>query len=295
MPAKIEQLVLPGPELEVKPLEDRRAPVVVRIIERLSARLGVSLRPGLLRPGAGRVRPEELPAAQGRLADWATCRRSRSRSSRCCRPARSSRTRAGAGAVAVAGRLSPAPGLRRARSGCAGWRRSCLLGRRKQAAGARPQASRPSTLADRLRPLVDAAVAGTLSEGQHAELERLLIGYWRKRLKLEQASPAEAIDRDARSRRGRRPAAQLEDWLHRPGARAEAGRRRRPARPYQELPAENPEMRPAPSLAGPFPDTAAGASSRELCLSLRAGLAGRSRLAAGLGLEALGRTRGAAV
>src|SRR6516162_1558386 len=31
MPAKIEQLVLPGPELEAKPLEDRRAPVVVRI------------------------------------------------------------------------------------------------------------------------------------------------------------------------------------------------------------------------------------------------------------------------
>ena len=31
MPAKIEQLVIPGPELEVKPLEDRRAPLVLRI------------------------------------------------------------------------------------------------------------------------------------------------------------------------------------------------------------------------------------------------------------------------
>src|SRR5260370_19079993 len=32
MPAKIEQLVLPGTELEAKPIEDRRAPVVVRIV-----------------------------------------------------------------------------------------------------------------------------------------------------------------------------------------------------------------------------------------------------------------------
>src|SRR5262249_47504332 len=33
MPARIDQLVLPGPELEVKPLEDRKSPVVVRIVE----------------------------------------------------------------------------------------------------------------------------------------------------------------------------------------------------------------------------------------------------------------------
>src|SRR5438876_7853227 len=32
MPARIEQLVLPGSELEVKPLEDRRQPVVLRIV-----------------------------------------------------------------------------------------------------------------------------------------------------------------------------------------------------------------------------------------------------------------------
>ena len=33
MPGKIDQLVLPGTELEVKPLEDRRAPLVLRIAE----------------------------------------------------------------------------------------------------------------------------------------------------------------------------------------------------------------------------------------------------------------------
>ena len=32
MPARIEQLVLPGTELEAKPIEDRRTPVVLRIV-----------------------------------------------------------------------------------------------------------------------------------------------------------------------------------------------------------------------------------------------------------------------
>ena len=32
MPARIEQLVLPGSELEAKPIEDRRTPVVLRIV-----------------------------------------------------------------------------------------------------------------------------------------------------------------------------------------------------------------------------------------------------------------------
>src|SRR5947209_3251476 len=32
MPARIDQVVLPGPELEVRPAEDRKAPVVLRIL-----------------------------------------------------------------------------------------------------------------------------------------------------------------------------------------------------------------------------------------------------------------------
>ena len=43
MPAKIEQLVLPGTELEATPIEDRRSPLVLRIADVLSARVGVSL------------------------------------------------------------------------------------------------------------------------------------------------------------------------------------------------------------------------------------------------------------
>ena len=32
MPARIDQLVLPGTELEVRPIDDRLAPIVVRIV-----------------------------------------------------------------------------------------------------------------------------------------------------------------------------------------------------------------------------------------------------------------------
>ena len=100
---------------------------------------------------------------------------------------------------------------------------------------------RPVTLADRLRPLVDAAVAGNLTQGQHAELERLLIGYWRKRLELEKAAPAEFIgvlrNHDEAGPLLRR----LEDWLHRPGGAAEPVDVAALLKPYQTIVADPPE------------------------------------------------------
>ena len=122
---------------------------------------------------------------------------------------------------------------------CAGLAAILLLGRRKKSQ-AEAEASRPVTLADRLRPLVDAALAGTLSEGQHAELERLLIGYWRKRLKLEHVGPAEAIRLMREHEEAGALLRKLEEWLHKPGARAEAAEIAALLRPYQELKSENP-------------------------------------------------------
>jgi hypothetical protein len=73
------------------------------------------------------------------------------------------------------------------------------------------------TLADRLRPLVDKGLAGELTLADQADLERILLTYWRKRLRLEQERPAEAFA----SMRGHPEAGallqQLEVWLHRPG------------------------------------------------------------------------------
>jgi hypothetical protein len=96
-------------------------------------------------------------------------------------------------------------------------------------------------MADRLRPLVEAAMAGRIGVAQKAELERLLIGYWRRRLGLERAEPSRVMavlrEHDEAGPLLRR----LEDWLHRPPGEA-AG----PAdvaallEPYRSIPAEDP-------------------------------------------------------
>jgi hypothetical protein len=249
MPAKIEQLVLPGSELEVKPLEDRRAPVVVRFTGVYPH--GTAFRYDLvyyaLEPGnydlknflrrkdgaalgdvpaipvtvdpvlpPGQIEPNALPLAHSPSVGGYRL------------------------LLAFAGSLW-----------CAGLAAILLLGRQRKidAAG---QASRPATLADRLRPLVDAALAGKLSEGQHAELERLLIGYWRKRLKLDHVSPAEAITVMRQHDEAGVLLRNLEEWLHKPGASADAAEIAALLRPYQELKLEQPEHEPAPEPARPF-------------------------------------------
>ena len=107
------------------------------------------------------------------------------------------------------------------------------------------------TLADRIRQLVTAALEGSLSPGQHAELERMLIGYWRKRLDLEQASPAEVMTVMREHADAGELLRKLEDWLHKPGARTEAVDLPSLLRPYQELAeAEEDQGLAAPSVTG---------------------------------------------
>ncbi len=75
------------------------------------------------------------------------------------------------------------------------------------------------TLADQLRPLVEAAVLGRLSTAEQARLERLLIAYWRTRLDLAGCSVAEALVRLRENPESAAPMAELEQWLHcRPGS-----------------------------------------------------------------------------
>jgi hypothetical protein len=248
MPAKIEQLVLPGPELEVKPLEDRRAPVVVRITGVYPH--GTAFRYDLvyyaLEPGNYDLKNFLRRKDGAALGDVPAI------------PVR-------VDPVLPPGQIEPnALALARSPSlggyrlllafggslWCAGLAAILLLGRHKKSQ-AEAQASRPITLADRLRPLVDAALAGTLSEGQHAELERFLIGYWRKRLKLDHVSPAEAIRLMRQHEEAGALLRNLEEWLHKPGARAEAAEIAALLRPYQELKPEDSDDEAAPEPARP--------------------------------------------
>jgi hypothetical protein len=257
MPEKIEQLVLPGPELEVKPIEDRRLPVIVRIAacypHGSAFRYNIvyhALEPGRYDLKDYLRRKDGSPAAD--LPQIPVL----------------------VEAVLPPGQVEPHPlamgsspwlgGYRllvvmAALAWCAGLAVILLAGRRRRVA-LQAQADRPATLADRLRPLVDAALAGTLSTDRHAELERLLIGYWRGRLNLEQLAPARMMavlrDHDEAGPLVR----QLEDWLHRPPGTAGPVDVAALLKPYQGIAAGDVEDRaargePTAPAAQPGPST----------------------------------------
>ncbi len=89
-----------------------------------------------------------------------------------------------------------------------------LTRKRKSAAGPAVAAS-GQTLAQRLEPLLQRALAGPLETGEKAELERLVIAFGRERLGLtDAATPAvwQSLREDAATGAWLRT---LEDWLHR--------------------------------------------------------------------------------
>jgi hypothetical protein len=236
MTGRIEQLVLPGSELEAVPKADRKTPIelrVVRVFPHGSAfRYDLEyqgLEPGSLdlkdylrrKDGSSAV---DLPAIVVQVAPL-------------LQP----------GQVAphpLEVRRAPFLGGYQALQIAAGlaWLVGLIaiiyfgfLRRKKHAAG--PAAGKPLSLADRLRPLVEGAIAGKLSQPQLASLERSLLAYWRHRLRLDEADPAQAME-TLRSHAEAGPLLeQLEVWLHRPG-RASSLDLAGLLAPYQRLPAD---------------------------------------------------------
>lgn len=105
------------------------------------------------------------------------------------------------------------------------------LGRRQAAAGAGTLA--PVTLADRLRPLVEDALADRLQPERLAELERLLLSWWRDRLGLHQHPAAEAVAALRAHPEAGELLRQLDAWLHEPPGRARMVDVNALLRPYQ--------------------------------------------------------------
>ena len=185
MPAKIEQLVLPGTELEAKPIEDRRKPIVLRIVN--SYAHGSAFRYDIvyygLEPGEFDLKDSLLRKDGSPISDLPSI------------PVKIEPVLPPGQIEPHRLALTPSPFLGGYRllliAGALVWTAGLIAilvaGRRKRDQ-AILAAVKPVTLADRLRPLVEKALAGTLNPGQHAELERLLIGYWRKRLKLERCA-----------------------------------------------------------------------------------------------------------
>ncbi len=97
---------------------------------------------------------------------------------------------------------------------------------------------RPRSLADQLQPLLEAAAAGSLAESQRAELERLLLAFWRKKLGVTGRSPAEAMTALKADPEAGELLRQLEDWLHNPNPSAPVDLKRL-LKPYTNVTAQN--------------------------------------------------------
>jgi len=213
MAGRIDQIVLPGPELEVKPNEDRKSPIVLRIAATYPH--GTAFRYDLvyygLEPGAFDLK-DYLRRKDGSLT------------------ADVSKLPVTIRATLPPGQILPHALEVQAAPALGGYRTALLVGgvvwclglaallfvgrRRKMQTAAAP--ARPLTLADRLRPLVEGAMAGTLNAVDRAELERTLLAFWRERLALADAKPAEAFAQLREHAEAGLLLRCLEDWLHRP-------------------------------------------------------------------------------
>ncbi len=108
---------------------------------------------------------------------------------------------------------------------------SILLWRKKKPSAATSEGP-PPTLAERLTPLVAAASAGTLSSEDRASLDRLLLAHWRRHLpEISDLPPAEALATLRRHPDSAPLLLALEKWIHSP-ARTEPENLEELLRPY---------------------------------------------------------------
>lgn len=211
MSGRIVDLILPGPPLEVIPIE-RNAPVVVRIVQTIGHgtdqhRYEIEyycLEPGeydlaqFLRHTDGT--PAKLPEIKVTV-----------------------QSQLGAGQVvpnALEGRSTPRVGGYQDGLRIAGvlWVIGLLailfVGRRRLTA--EEKAARKLSLAERLQPLVERAMQGELSREERANLERMLLTYWRGKLNLNEADASDAIQTLKNHEMAGQLLRQLEAWLHMP-------------------------------------------------------------------------------
>jgi len=217
IPARIEEVVIPAPEMEPIPA-DATSPLVVRSIAvsphgtafRYDFEV-TGLEPGefdlarFLRPQDGSA-PADLPPIPVRIRSVLEAGRVRPHP-----PAGGDVPSIGGyRALLVAGGIAWLAGLA-----------AILFVGRKRRRESEDAGARPRTLAERLRPLVEAAFEGRLTRADRARLERGLVAYWRRRLGLEERRADEVLPLLREHEEAGPLLRGLEDWLHRPAPAGE--------------------------------------------------------------------------
>ncbi len=114
-----------------------------------------------------------------------------------------------------------------------------FLGRRRAAEAAKP--IKKVSLAELLKARIEAAMQDRMDSSQYAELERMLFGYWRKRLGLESVSANDALAAIKQDEEAGPLMNHLEQWMHNPSAPRDVDLAELVA-PFRDLPADLPEF-----------------------------------------------------
>ncbi len=231
MPAKIEELVLPAPELEVVPL-DSRMPIVLRITATRAH--GTDFRYDF-----------EWCGLEAGKFDLATYLRAKDGTATKLAPIEVEVTN-----VLEAGVLKPNAPPERELPNFGGYRMFAIalgvvwivglgvflfVGRKRRVALA--ERRRPRSLAERLRPLVERASRNQLSRTERSQLELGLVAYWRRKLALEDRRPDEALAILHEHADAGPLLKSLEQWLHVPTPQKDVDVSAL-LEPYRDLPAD---------------------------------------------------------
>lgn len=236
---RLDGLILPGTELQVAPQEDRRLPVMLRIVEtyvhgdafRYDLEF-IGLEPGDFdlkeylsrKDGTG---TESLPSIPIKINSLLP-----------------------PGHIIPHDLESQLPRINRYRVwvilAATGWVLGLLglifWGRRSAIAAT--EAARPKTFAEMLAPRLAAASSGELSTAQLAELERFVVEFWRRRLGLSQVPVNQAIFQLRQHAEAGPLLRQLENWIHapaRPNPSNAGNQLAELLEPYQKFPASTEE------------------------------------------------------
>ena len=210
---QLKQVVIPGSELAARRLEDRKAPIVLRILATYPH--GSHFRYDLEYYG--------LEAGTFDLRDYLVRKDSSSLETVQPLPVRIE-ARLPPGQILpsslTATRLPEIGGYRSLMAiGIALWTIAALwlvTARRRQRAIV-AHVDRQPTPAELLHPLVSDAIAGRLTSEGQARLERLMLVYWRQRLGLVDEDPVSALAAIRRHPEAGSLLRLLEEWLHKPG------------------------------------------------------------------------------